>query len=82
MSFRIPSFYQMNMSLEEAVFVLGKDRVLEAMENLDQQWLRYTDGEMDALYCDDDDFFEHWQSEVNAYNVVYNEMKPLFVKGE
>ena len=27
---------------------------------------------------DDDDFFDNWKYEVNAYNVVYTSMKPLF----
>ena len=75
--FRIPPFYQMNLSFEEAVFVLGKNRVLEAMENLNEHWDRHV-----ASGDDDDLFYEVWESEVNAFNVVYNKMKPLFVKGE
>lgn len=73
--FRIPSFYQMNISYDEAVFVLGKNRVLEAMENLNEHWDRH------VVSGDDDDlFFELWESEVNAFNVIFSAMKPLFVK--
>ena len=80
MSFRIPDFYKMpEMTVEQAKWVFGGE-MLRGMEALDLHWERYCRGELDMLYADDDAFYEHWQSEVNAYNVVYHAMKPLFVK--
>ena len=77
--FRIPDFYKMEMSLEEARLVMAGE-MLRGMEQLDHHWDRYCRGELNMMYADDDEFYEHWQSEVNAYNVIYKAMKPLFVK--
>jgi len=30
------------------------------------------------FFADDDEFFECWQYEANAFNVLYDEMKHLF----
>ena len=49
------------------------------MEQLSDHWDQYATGKLDHLYEDDAHFFEHWESEVNAYNVVYATMQPLFV---
>ena len=75
--FRIPGFYQMpNMTFEEAKAVFAGD-MLKGMTQIDEQWERHCAG--DSMFDDDDDFFDTWQYEVNAYNVVYTTMKPLFV---
>jgi len=77
--FRIPAFYQMpNMTFEQAQATLGSD-VLAGMERINKHWERYANGENDNMYEDDDAWFDTWQYEVNAYNVVYSTMKPLFV---
>ena len=77
--FRIPAFYQMpNMTFEEAKAVFAGD-MLKGMEQIQQHWDRYARGEADDMYEDDDAFYDTWQYEVNAYNVVYAKMKPLFV---
>ena len=48
------------------------------MEHINEHWdLRA--GESGDMYEDDDDFFSTWEYEVNAYNVVYAKMQPLFV---
>ena len=86
--FRIPTFYQMDMTLEQAENALKIDGdLLKGMEHVDAMWDRhcdsqrkYYDGEVDeTIYSDDDEFFEHWIYEVNAYNVVFTEMSKLFV---
>lgn len=75
--FRIPSFYEMpKMTFEEAKAVFAGD-MLKGMKQIDEQWERHCAG--DSMFDDDDDFFDTWQYEVNAYNVVYTTMKPLFV---
>ena len=79
--FRIPSFYEMpNMTFEEAKNVLEIDGdLLKGMEHVNEHWDRYASGNADDMYEDDDAFYEHWEYEVNAYNVVFSKMKPLFV---
>lgn len=76
--FRIPNFYEMpNMTFDQAKAVFAGD-MLKGMEQLNEHWDRYCAGEANDMYEDDDDFFDTWQYEVNAYNVVYATMKPLF----
>ena len=78
--FRIPDFYQMpEMTFEEAKRVFAGE-ILSGMEALDEHWARYCAGALNNMYEDDDEFYEHWHSEVNAYNVIYTAMKPLFEK--
>jgi len=76
--FRIPDFYQMDMTYETAKAVFNGD-VLTGMERINEHWDRYASGQSDDMYEDDDAFFENWIYEVNAYNKVYSTMKPLFV---
>ena len=76
--FRIPNFYEMpNMTFDQAKAVFAGD-MLKGMEQLNEHWDRYASGNAGDMYEDDDDFFDTWQYEVNAYNVVYATMKPLF----
>lgn len=76
--FRIPDFYKMpEMTFEAAKHVFAGD-LLKGMEQIQEHWDRYATGNADDMYEDDDDFFDTWQYEVNAYNVVYSTMKPLF----
>ena len=75
--FRIPNFYQMNMDFHTAKSVFNGD-LLKGMEMIQEHWDRYATGKSGDMYEDDDDFFDTWQYEVNAYNVVYSTMKPLF----
>ena len=77
--FRIPDFYKMpGMTIEEAQNVFAGD-MLKGMEQIQSHWDRYARGEMN-MYEDDDDFFDTWQYEVNAYNVIYTSMRPLFAE--
>lgn len=74
--FRIPDFYEMpEMTYEEAKAVFGAD-LLEGISKICNQWDRHCAG--DSMFDNDDDFFANWKYEVNAYNVVYSTMKPLF----
>ena len=76
--FRIPDFYKMpEMTFEDAKHVFAGD-LLKGMEQIQEHWDRYATGNADDMYEDDNDFFDYWQYEVNAYNVVYSTMKPLF----
>ena len=78
--FDIPHFYQMDMSLEMATAIMRStpgDTLLDAMEFMDAKWDLHCSG--DTIYADDDEFYDDWMHEVNAYNVIKEHMKPLFV---
>lgn len=79
--FNIPDFYTMpNMTFEEAKRILTiNGDLLKGMEHINEHWDRYAAGNANDMYEDDDEFFSVWEYEVNAYNVVYSTMKPLFV---
>ena len=76
--FTIPWQYQMDMDLDTAERVLrgAKTTVIDTMENVNSKWELHCSGH--DFVVDDDEFFEFWQYEVNAYNVMYEAMKPLF----
>ena len=76
--FNIPKMYQMDMDLDTAEAVLrgAKTTVIDMMENVNSKWELHCSGH--DFFVDDDEFFEFWQYEVNAYNVMYEAMKPLF----
>ena len=50
------------------------------MEAMDARWNEYCKSSFTETpqYEDDDEFFDTWQYEVNAYNVVFESMAPLF----
>lgn len=75
--FRIPSFYEETFTFEEAKNTMtahGRGDLLEGMMAMDRRWEEHC-----ASGEDDDEFFEHYIYEVNAYNKVFETMKPLFV---
>ena len=82
MMFRIPSFYHMDLDIATAVRIMGESSItkantlLDKMENMQDKWDRHCMGQ--SPFEDDDEFFECFRYEVNAYNVIYQEMKPLF----
>ena len=77
--FRIPHFNQMpEMTFEEAKGIIEIDGdLLKGMEHVSEHWDRYASGNADDMYADDDEFYDTWIYEVNAYNVVFNKMQPL-----
>lgn len=77
--FRIPSFNQMNMTWDEAVAVIkgrGLGDLLKGMEEMNRIWEDHVKMCLDT----DDDFFDNWVYEVNAYNVVFEGMSKLFAE--
>jgi hypothetical protein len=81
--FRIPHFHQEETTFDDAVKVMtahGRGDLLEGMQAMDRAWEEYLasqDKEFARFECDDD-FYENYCYEVNAYNVVFENMKQLF----
>ena len=81
--FRIPAFYQFETSIKDATQVMtvyGRGNLLEGMEALDRAWDEHCasyDSD-NARFESDSDFYEFYEAEVNAYNVVFAEMSKLF----
>lgn len=74
--FRIPECYTMKMSLEEARGVLALEGdLLAGMEHVNEMWKRHC---ACPEFPSDDEFYENWIYEVNAYNVVFEQMQKLF----
>ena len=78
--FRIPTNYKMEMSFEDATKTLknfSSNGLLESMELMNNIWDDYANGKL--LFEDDQEFFDAYEYETNAYNKVFENMKPLFV---
>jgi len=83
--FRIPSFYVDAPSFEEAVRTItnrGSGDLLKGMESMNKLWDEYCSGKLADSYEDDEDFFYTWSYETNAYNVVFENMAPLFAEAK
>lgn len=77
--FRIPEFNNRDMTFEEAKTVMtgfGRGDMLEGMMAMDRVWQEHASGSPRFEY--DEDFYDCYEAEVNAYNTVYSTMKPLF----
>ena len=78
--FRIPSFYQFETTFEDAKTTItnyGRGDFLEGMEAMNRVWEEHC-----ASGSDDDDFYEWYEAEVNAYNKVFESMSTLFFNKE
>jgi hypothetical protein len=81
--FRIPSFYQFDTTFENAKTTItnyGRGDFLEGMEAINRVWDEHVSGS--DRFKDDDDFYEFYEAEVNAYNKVFESMSPLFFNKE
>jgi hypothetical protein len=79
--FRIPNFYEMSMSFDEAwktIQNLGNGDCLEGMNVMNSEWDAYVRGDNDDIFDCDDDWWDNWAYEANAFNVVYEGMSQLF----
>jgi hypothetical protein len=77
--FRIPNFYENAVSFDEGVIAMknhGRGDLLEGLQAMDRCWEEHCSGS--PRFEDDDDFFEYYEYEVNAYNVVFENMSKLF----
>lgn len=77
--FRIPNFYENAVSFDDGVIAMknhGRGDLLEGLQAMDRCWEEHCSGS--PRFEDDDDFFEYYEYEVNAYNAVFENMAPLF----
>ena len=81
--FRIPDFYQTDTTFEQAQITMkhhGRGDMLAGMEAMLRSWEEHCSGS--DRFDTDDDFFEWYEAEVNAYNTVYETMSALFKQAE
>ena len=81
--FRIPSFYQFNTTFEDAKTIMtnyGRGDLLEGMQAMNRVWDEHcaSYGSDNARFDNDSDFCDYYEAEINAFNVVFKTMKPLF----
>ena len=77
--FRIPSFYQETVDFTSAwntITNFGRGDALEGMNAMNRVWEEHASGS--DRFEEDDDFFEWYEAEVNAYNAVFSNMNKLF----
>ena len=83
--FRIPNFHQLPTSgqhaltLDEAVKIIkfeGKGDLLKGMKHIDAQWDKHVNET--GLFDSDNEFFDNYGLEVNAYNIIFKGMDKLF----
>lgn len=77
--FRIPSFYQNTVDFTTAwntITNFGRGDALEGMNAMQRVWDEHASGS--DRFEEDDDFYEWYEAEVNAYNVVFENMGKLF----
>ena len=81
--FRIPAINKFEMTFEEAKVTMthyGRGDFLEGMQAMNRVWEEHcasydTDN---ARFDSDSDFYDFYEAEVNAFNVVFEKMSPLF----
>ena len=74
--FRISDYHKMDMSWDDSVALIkgcGCGDLLKGLENMNECWEDVVDG-----YMTEDEFYDHYIYEVNAFNVVYEGMAELF----
>ena len=77
--FRIPSFYQNTVDFTSAwktFTTFGRGDAFEGMNAMQRVWDEHASGS--DRFEEDDDFYEWYEAEVNAYNVVFENMGKLF----
>lgn len=79
--FNIPEEFTFDMSFDDAAAVIsnrGYGDLLEGMKSMNKLWDEYCLTDYSERFEDDDDFYETFENEVNAYNVVFSNMSKLF----
>jgi len=74
--FRIPNFYKSTPSFDDAwktITTFGRGDALEGMNAMNRVWEEHC-----ASDNDEDNFWDNYEYEANAYNVVFSGMNKLF----
>tara|TARA_R110000744_G_scaffold33586_2_gene78814 strand:- start:1238 stop:1477 length:240 start_codon:yes stop_codon:yes gene_type:complete len=77
--FRIPAFFKFDMNFNEAQSIMtrhGRGDILEGMQAMNNMWEEHCAGS--TRFDSDSDLYEWYEAEVNAYNVVFETMRPMF----
>ena len=79
--FIIPSSYQKEVSFQEGWKTMkshGRGDTLEGMKAMNRVWEEHCASP--GVHCDldDDDFWDNYAGEANAYNAVFSAMQPMF----
>ena len=75
--FRIPNFHQVDLTVDEAVEIIKIDNdLLKGMHYIDAKWDEHINEA--SIFDGDDEFFDNFHLEVNAYNIIWNGMNKLF----
>lgn len=85
--FRLPMFNQRpEMTWDEAVDAMtrrGIGDLLEGMKSMDRIWEEHCAAQrIDIDAESDSDFYDNWEYELNAYNIVFEGMSKLFAPKE
>lgn len=87
--FTIPKVHQEEFSFQEGWNIMkshGHGDILTGMFYMQRAWKEYNASQNDffngkvavVAFEDDDEFFEYYFNEVNAYNAVFSNMNQLF----
>jgi hypothetical protein len=80
--FNIPEEYTFDMSFENAAEIIANRSngdLLKGMQSMNKLWDDYCMTDYSQSFDGDDDFYETFENEVNAYNVVFSNMRKLFI---
>jgi len=89
--FRIPSHYVMENLEDMGGFKPGANwaeetikrltvsgTLIDGLEYMNKRWEEHCKDDDVFGGCDDDEFFDTWIYEVNAFNVIFKKFAPLF----
>ena len=84
--FRVPNYLATTMTVDEAAEIMtrhGRGDMLVGMEAMDHAWIEHVAsfGKETARFETDEDFYEAYEYEINAYNVVFEGMYGLVGTG-
>jgi len=77
--FRIPSDLEMTMTFEEATKVFYGRDLLAELKMMDERWEEHCAAQREDMDANPDyEWYYTWQYEINAYNRIVEDMRPLF----
>jgi hypothetical protein len=80
--FDLAPYWTIEMDFDKAAEIIkhrGNGNLLKGMQSMQQLWNDYCMTDLSDMYEDDDEFYDEYEYEMNAYNVVHENMSKLFV---